>query len=120
MKLQTPSRTVVSISTQWISDKEIINYRCIDAEGSFTATELNFDYSLLTEKIEAILDSLAERYAKALPRKPSYEMTKLTKSDRNYLFYIYFEDHEDLFKFQPKIIREIAEAVEKAKNANQA
>ncbi|MBC7130912.1 mechanosensitive ion channel [Candidatus Bathyarchaeota archaeon] len=121
VKIRTPARTVVSISTQRILDKEVTNYRIMSSETKLYryGIELNFDHSLPAEKIETALDGVAERYAEVLPRKPTYEMTKLTRLERNYIFYIYVEDPEDLFELQPKILREITEAWEKVKNEAQ-
>ncbi|MDI6905841.1 MAG: hypothetical protein QMD13_10265, partial [Candidatus Bathyarchaeia archaeon] len=77
--------------------------------------ELNFDHSLPTAKLEEMLDNVIEYYAEKLPRKPEYQATKLTKLDRTYMFYVYVEDPKDIFTLQPKMLKEIIQAWEKAK-----
>lgn len=120
-KILTQTNTVVSISTQRILDKEITNYRFRGEELNLFCYgfELNFDHSLPTEKLEELLDSVIERYAEKLPRKPEYQPTKLTRLDRNYMFYIYVEDPKDIFMLQPQLLREITQAWDKAKTQNQ-
>ena len=120
-KILTPTNTVVSISTQRILDKEITNYRFKGEESNLYCYgfELSFDHSLPTEKLEELLDKVIGRYAEMLPKKPEYQATKLTRLDRSYIFYIYVEDPKDIFILQPKIMREIIQAWDKAKAANQ-
>jgi len=120
-KILTPKNTVISISTQRILDKEITNYRFKGEESNLYCYgfELSFDHSLPTEKLEELLDKVIGRYAEMLPKKPEYQATKLTRLDRSYIFYIYVEDPKDIFILQPKIMREIIQAWEKAKAANQ-
>jgi small conductance mechanosensitive channel len=120
-KILTPDNTVVSISTQRILDKEVTNFRFKGEEEKLYCYgfELNFDHSLPTEKLEEILDSVIERYAEVLPKKPEYQAVKFTRLDRNYKFYIYVEDPKDIFILQPKILREIIETWDKAKPGNQ-
>ena len=120
-KILTPKNTVISISTQRILDKEITNYRFKGEESNLYCYgfELSFDHSLPTEKLEELLDKVIGRYAEMLPKKPEYQATKLTRLDRSYIFYIYVEDPKDIFILQPKIMREIIQAWDKAKAANQ-
>lgn len=107
-KILTPDNTVVSISTQKILDKEITNFRLRGEERLYCyGFELNFDNSLPTEKLEEIFNSVIERYAEVLPKKPEYQAVKFTRLDRNYKFYIYVEHPKDIFILQPKILREI-------------
>lgn len=116
-KILTPANTVVSISTQRILDKEITNYRFRGGKSNLFCYgfELNFDHSLPTEKLEEMLDNVIECYAEKLPRKPEYQATKLTRLDRTYMFYIYVEDPKDIFTLQPKMLKKIIQAWEKAK-----
>jgi len=116
-KILTPNNNVVSISTQRILDREITNYRFTEDEMKLYcySFELNFDHSLPTEKLEKLLDKVIERYAEALPRKPEYHVSKLTRLDRNYMFYIYVEDPKDVFTLYPKILKEIMQAWDKAR-----
>jgi small-conductance mechanosensitive channel len=116
-KILTATNSVVSISTQRILDKEITNYRFKGEESTLYCYgfEVSFDHSLPTEKLEELLDKVADRYAETLPKKPGYKTTKLTRLDRTYMLYIYVEDPQDIFRFQPKILREIIEEWENAK-----
>lgn len=116
-KILTPANTLALISTQRILDKEITNYRVMEEESRLFCYgfELGFDHSLPTEKLEDTLDSVIERYAEKLPKKPEYQLTKLTRLERNYMFYIYVEDPRDIFILQPKLLREITQAWDKAK-----
>jgi small conductance mechanosensitive channel len=120
-RILTPTNTVVSISTQRILDKEITNYRFRGEESKLYCYgfELNFDHSLPAEKLEKLLDRVIERYAEKLPRKPEYHVTKLTRLDRNYVFYIYVEDPKDIFTLYPKMLKEIMELWDKARTATQ-
>ncbi len=119
-KILTPANTVVSISTQRILDKEITNYRYGEESNLFCyGFELNFDHSLPTEKLEEMLDNVIERYAEKLPRKPEYQLTKLTRSERNYMFYIYVEDPRDIFILKSQLLREISQVWEKVKTSSQ-
>ncbi|MBC7130532.1 mechanosensitive ion channel family protein [Candidatus Bathyarchaeota archaeon] len=121
VKILTPNKTVVSINTQRILDKEVTNYRFIGEESKLYcySFELNFDHSLPTEKLEELLDKVIERNAEILPRKPEYHISKLTKLERNYTFYIYVEDPEDIFKLYPIILREIIQECDEARAITQ-
>jgi small conductance mechanosensitive channel len=116
-KILTPTNNVVSISTQRILDRDIINYRYKGEESKLFCYgfELNFDHALSTEKLETMLDSIIERYAEKLPRKPEYQSSKLTSFARYYMFYIYVEDPRDIFVLQPQLVKEIVQAWDKAR-----
>jgi len=116
-KILTPTNTMASISTLRILDKDIINFRFREGKSNLFCygVELTFDHSLPTEKLEEILDSVIERYTEKLPRKPEYQSTKLTSFARHYMFYIYVEDSKDIFILYPRIVREITQALDKAK-----
>lgn len=118
-KILTQANNVVSISTQRILDRDIVNYRFKEEEKRLYCYgfELNFDHSLPTEKLEEMLNSVIERYAEMLPKKPEYHVLKLTRLDRNYMFYIYVEDPRDIFILQPRVLREIMVAWDKAKTS---
>jgi len=120
-KILTPINTMASISTQRILDKDIINYRFRGEETNLFCYgfELTFDHSLPTQKLEELLDSVFERYAEKLPRKPEYQSTKLTSFARHYMFYIYVEDPRDIFILQPQLVREITQAWDKVKTQSQ-
>ena len=116
-KILTPTNNMVSISTQRILDRDITNYRYKGEESNLFCYgfELTFDHALSTEKVEEMLDSVIERYAEKLPRKPEYQSSRLTSFARSYMFYIYVEDPRDIFVLQPQLVREIIQAWEKAK-----
>lgn len=116
-KILTPTNNMVSISTQRILDRDITNYRYKGEESNLFCYgfELTFDHALSTEKVENMLDSVIERYAEKLPRKPEYQSSRLTSFARYYIFYIYVEDPRDIFVLQPQLVREIIQAWEKAK-----
>jgi small conductance mechanosensitive channel len=120
-KILTPTNTMISISTQRILDKEITNYRVTEERAKIFCYgfELGFDHSLPTEKLEEVLDGVIERYAEKLPKKPQYQLAKLTRLDRNYVFYIYVEDPRDIFILQPQLLREITQAWDEAKPQSQ-
>jgi small conductance mechanosensitive channel len=116
-KILTPTNNVVSISTQRILDRDITNYRYKGDESNLFCYgfELTFDHALSTEKVENILDSVIERYAEKLPKKPEYQSSRLTSFARYYMFYIYVEDPRDIFVLQPQLVKEIIQAWDKAK-----
>lgn len=120
-KILTPSNNMVSISTQRILDRDIINYRYKGEESNLFCYgfELTFDHRLPTEKVEEMLDSVIERYAEKLPRKPEYQSARLTSFARHYMFYIYVEDPKDIFVLQPRLVKEITQAWDKAKMQGQ-
>ena len=116
-KILTPSNTMVSISTQRILDRDLTNYRLMGEKSNLFCYgfELTFDHRLPTEKLEELLDSVIEHYAEKLPRKPEYQLTKLTSFARHYMFYIYVEYPRDIFVIQPQIVREITQAWDQTK-----
>ncbi len=116
-KILTPSNNVVSISTQRILDRDITNFRFRGEESNLFCygLELTFDYSLSTEKLEALLNKVIERYAEKLPKRPEFLQSRLTSFARHYMFYIYVEDPKDIFVLQPQILKEITQELEKAK-----
>lgn len=119
-KILTSINSVVSISTQRILDKEITNYRIMKGKSKLYCYgfELNFDHSLSTEKLEELLNNIVEYYSEKLPKKPEYQAAKLTRLERNYIFYFYVEDPRDIFTIKPKILREIIQAWDNAKKVN--
>jgi small conductance mechanosensitive channel len=114
-KILTQSNTMVSISTQRILDRDVTNYRLVGEKSNLFCYgfELTFDHRLPTEKLEKLLDSVIERYAEKLPRKPEYQQTKLTSLGRHYMFYLYVEDPRDIFVLQPQLIKEITQTWDK-------
>jgi len=120
-KILTPTNTMASISTLRVLDKDIINYRFRGEESNLYCYgfELTFDHRLTTEKVEELLERVIQHYAEKLPRKPEYQITKLTSFARHYMFYIYVEDPKDILILQPQLVREIIQAWDKAKIQSQ-
>jgi len=116
-KILTPSNTMVSISTQRILDRDLMNYRLMGEKSNLFCYgfELTFDHRLPTEKLEELFDSVIEHYAEKLPRKPEYQPTKLTSLARHYMFYFYVEDPRDIFVLQPQLVKEITQTWDKTK-----
>jgi len=108
---------MVSISTQRILDRDVTNFRFREEESKLFCYgfELTFDHRLPMEKLEEMLNSVIQRYAEKLPRKPEYQPTRLTSFARHYMFYIYVEDPRDIFILQPQIVREITQALDKTR-----
>jgi hypothetical protein len=98
-------------------DRDITNFRFRGEESNLFCygLELTFDYSLSTEKLEALLNKVIEHYAEKLPKRPEFLQSRLTSSARHYMFYIYVEDPKDIFVLQPQILKEITQEFEKAK-----
>ncbi|MCX8000600.1 MAG: mechanosensitive ion channel family protein [Leptospiraceae bacterium] len=117
-KILTISGNIVSVSAQRILDRDIIDYRFVEGEESNIyryGFDLAFDHTLSVGELEKALDSVLGKYAGQMPRKPDYEVLGITAFARNYRIYIYVEDARDIFKFYPKITREIIQAWEEAK-----
>ena len=117
-KILTPQNTVISISTQKILDKQITNYRFKGEEESKLycfELELNFDHSLSTSKLEEVFEKIIKQYEGKLPRKPEYKMTKLTRNDKNYSFYIYVKNPAEIFTLKPQLLKDITTEWEKVK-----
>ena len=116
-KILTQSNTMVSISTQRILDRDLTNYRLMGEKSNLFCYgfELTFDHRVPTEKLDELLDSAIEHYAEKLPRKPEYQLTKLTSFARHYMFYIYVENPRDIFVIQPQIVKEITQAWDQTK-----
>jgi hypothetical protein len=108
----TPANNVVVMSNRRILDRDVVNFRYKGEDIKFYryGIEMSFDNSLpskKTEKIEEILNTVVERYAEKLPRKPEYDLTGLTRLDRTYMLYIYVEDPHDVVLLRPTILREV-------------
>ncbi|MEM3576994.1 MAG: mechanosensitive ion channel [Candidatus Bathyarchaeia archaeon] len=117
-KILTISGNIVSISTQRILDRDIVNYRFVESEESNIycyGFELAFDHALPVSELEKVLDKVLGKYAGQMPRKPDYQALGITAFARNYRIYIYVEEAKDIFKFYPQITREIIQVWEEAK-----
>lgn len=118
-KILTISGNIVSISTQRILDRDIIDYRFVEGENSNMfryGFELAFDHVLSVGELERVLDTVLGKYAGQMPKKPDYQALGITAFARNYRIYIYVEEAKDIFKLYPQITREIIQAWEEAKS----
>jgi small conductance mechanosensitive channel len=111
-KILTPTNNIVFMSNRRVLDRDIVNFRYTQEKSNLYryGIELSFDNTLpteKTEKIEAILERVAENYAERLPKKPEYQLTKLSRLDRNYMFFIHVEDPKDVFILYSRVLREI-------------
>ncbi len=112
-KVLTPADNTAVVSNRRMLDKDVVNFRYKGEETKLFryGIELSFDNMLpseKTEKIEGILRRVADSYAEKLLRKPEYQLTKLNRLDRTYMFHIYVEDPRDVFVLQPRILEDIA------------
>lgn len=116
-KILTIANNVVWVSNRRMLDKDIVNFRYVGEESSLFGYGIGFefDHSLPAEKVGEILDRVVEDYAKELPRKPEYALLKFTTFSRNYMFYVYVKDPRDVFRLQPRIVRDVTVLWDKAK-----
>ncbi len=115
-KILTQANNVVCMSNRRILDKDVVNFRYKGESKLFLyGFEITFDHSMSSEKLEKILDKVVANYVEKLPRKPEYQLTKLTRLERNYMFYIYVEDPKDVFQVQPRMLKEITDLWDEAR-----
>ena len=115
VKITTACGNTVSISTQNMLDKNVVNYRLADSGILCYPLRLSFDNSIPLAELEKLLEKvLAESIAK-LPRKAEYIQTGMDASGRTFEIRIYTEKAEEIFSLTPKLTREIAKAIDKLK-----
>jgi small conductance mechanosensitive channel len=116
-KILTIAGNVVWISNRRLLDKDLLTFRHRGEKSSLVryGLDLGFDYSVSTKETEEILHKIAERYADRMPRKPEYELARLTNFSRNFVFYIYVKDPRDVFRLQPSLLKDITELWDEAK-----
>ena len=116
-KIRTQGDTLVFVSNLKVLDQNILNFRYHGERGPMYcySIPLGFDHALTTEKLEKAFDSVIDRYADKLPKRPEYLMQGVTAFERRYVFYLYVKNPKDLFAVQPVFVREITEAWEKAR-----
>lgn len=109
-RVLTAGNNTVSISNLQILDRDITNYLY---ESSRTHNlycytfEIGFDHSIQTEQLNALFNEVFDNYARTLPRKPSFTITRSTNVDRVYLIYLYVDKPQDIFTLRPKVANEI-------------
>ena len=105
-KVLTIGNNTVSISNLQILERDITNYAYESKKGfniyCYTF-EIGFDHSVSTEKVAEIFNEVFERYLHALPRQPSYMLTRSDGVGRVYTVYIYVEHPEDIFTLRPQV-----------------
>jgi small conductance mechanosensitive channel len=115
VRITTACGNTVSISTQNMLDKNVVNYRLADSGILCYPLRLSFDNSIPLAELEKLLEKvLAESIAK-LPRKAEYIQTGMDASGRTFEIRIYTEKAEEIFSLTPKLTREIAKAIDKLK-----
>jgi len=116
VKITTACGNTVSISTQNMLDKSVVNYRLADSDILCYPLRLTFDNSTPLAELEKLLEKVLAENTMKLPRKAEYIQTGMDASGRNFEIRIYAEKAEEIFSLTPKLTREIAKAIEKMKN----
>jgi len=114
-KILTPANIIVLISNEEILSKRVTNYAHYESGYYCYPFEVEFDHSVPFSRLHRIFDELIEKYGKRLPKKPEYCPTKLGRSDRRYMFYLYFDDPRDIFTVQPKFLEDLIKAWDEAR-----
>ena len=115
VKITTACGNTVSISTQNMLDKSMINYRLTDSNIFCYPLRLTFDNSTPLLELEKLLEKVFAENTAKLPRKADYIQTGMDTSGRTFEIRIYVEKAEEIFTLVPKLTREIAGAVEELK-----
>ena len=116
VKIATGCGNIVSISTQNILDKSVVNHKLADSDILCYPIRLAFDNSIPLAELEKLLEKvLAENTAK-LPRKAECIQTGMDASGRTFEIRIYTEKAEEIFSLTPMLTREIAKAIDEMKN----
>jgi small conductance mechanosensitive channel len=116
-KLLTPSGNIILMNNQEILGKNIINFR-VDEESDIRycySFEVGFDHSVPVDRLHEIFDDVISKYSGVLPKKPEYTALSMDRSEKKYIFYMYFNDPEDIFVIQPKFLDEIMTAWDDAR-----
>lgn len=109
-KVLTPANSIVSISNLQILDRDITNflYETGKNKNLYCYTfEIGFDHSVLSDKIDQIFNAVFEKFAKSLPRNPTYSYNRSTAVDRIYVVFLYVNSPEDIFIVKPKIAQAV-------------
>ena len=111
-KVLTISNNTVSVSNLQILDRDITNYLYENNRHTnlYCYTfEVGFDHNVPSKKIIEIFEQVFAKYAKDLPRKPSYILTRSAAFERIYTIYLYVNEPQDIFNLRPNIAEEIFE-----------
>jgi len=115
VKITTACGNTVSISTQNMLDKSVVNYRLADSDILCYPLRLTFDKSTPLAELEKLLEKVLAENTMKLPRKAEYIQTGIDASGRTFEIRIYAEKAEEIFTLAPKLTREIAKAVDELK-----
>ena len=114
-KILTPAYTTVLITNNEILNKRVVNYRPGESGYYCYSFEVDFDHSVPYERLHRIFEELADKYEKELPKRPEYCPVKLGRSERRYMFYLYFDDPKDIFTIQPRFLEDLIRAWDEAR-----
>ena len=108
-KILTMGNSTVSVSNLQILDRDITNFAFeAGKEEVYSYTfEMGFDHLVSTETIGKIFDETFEKYARILPKKPTYMLVRSSGIERVYMVYLYVENPGDIFTLRPRIAEEI-------------
>jgi hypothetical protein len=62
-----------------------------------------------------LFNRVLKKYEKQLFRKPEYGATNISRSERRYMFYLYFDKPEKILTIQPQFLDEIIAAWDEAR-----
>lgn len=116
-KILTPANTIVLLSNQEVLGKNIVNFRFEEGGKKYYcySFEVGFDHSVPARRLHELFDRSAEKYGKLLPRKPEYSALSMDRSERRYIFYLYFDKPEEIFVKQPQFLDELITAWDEAR-----
>lgn len=116
-KILTPANTTVSLSNQEILGENITNFRYQkDGKKYYCYSfEVGFDHSVPARRLHELFDKSIEKYGKLLPKKPEYGAISMNRSERRYMFYMYFDKPEQIFVVQPRFLDELITAWDEAR-----
>jgi small conductance mechanosensitive channel len=119
-KLFTIGDNRVSIINLQILQRDMVNYLYETDNASFYCytSEIGFDHSVSTEKIDTIFKEILQKHDSGLPQKPSYIFVRSDAFERVYVVYLYLKNPEDIFRLRPQIAEEAFAAwdAERSKN----
>jgi len=113
VKITTAAGNTVSISTQNMLDKSVVNYRLADSGIFCYPLRMSFSSSLQLSQLERILDEVLAKNTAELPQKAEYRLVAVDAAGWTFEIRLYTEKAEDIFTLSTKLISEIAKAVEK-------
>jgi len=116
-KLRAPDGSILLISNQKVLDSHVTNFS-VEVGGEklirygFT---MGFDHSVPTDELERAIRSVLEEASEGLPRRPTFELVKCDRLNREYHFTFYVRDVDELWRTRDKIMRSVLRAWEELK-----